>query len=145
MSPSSFKLLLVGDGGVGKTQFINKITTGTFSCVYVATIGVEKVAFDNCVVWDTAGQEKFGKEYLSHYEGATHAIIMHDDRKITEKHVIDYLEDIRRICGDIPVLCLQNKNDITQHIKQFAISTRHMRREELMSIVNSNFGITLLT
>jgi Ras-related protein Rab-1A len=107
-------------------------------------MGSEKTEFEKCVVWDTAGQEKFADGRLSYYEGSTHAIIMYDDRKVTENHVIQYLQDIRRICGDIPVLCLQNKNDITKDIRQYAISTRDMRREELVSLVNSNFGITLL-
>jgi GTP-binding nuclear protein Ran len=63
-----FKLILVGDGGVGKTTFVKRHQTGEFEKKYVATMGVEvhplpcytnlgPVIF-NC--WDTAGQEKFG-------------------------------------------------------------------------------------
>ena len=63
-----FKLVLVGDGGVGKTTFVKRHLTGEFEKKYIATLGVEvhpmpfftscgKVLFN---VWDTAGQEKFG-------------------------------------------------------------------------------------
>jgi len=63
-----FKLLLVGDGGVGKTTFVKRHKTGEFEKKYVATMGVEvhPIPFHtnlgpiifNC--WDTAGQEKLG-------------------------------------------------------------------------------------
>jgi len=63
-----FKLILVGDGGVGKTTFVKRHLTGEFEKKYVATLGVEvhplgfhtnrgPIKFN---VWDTAGQEKFG-------------------------------------------------------------------------------------
>ena len=65
---ATFKLILVGDGGTGKTTFVKRHLTGEFQKKYVATIGVEVhplyfhtsrgvVCFN---VWDTAGQEKFG-------------------------------------------------------------------------------------
>jgi hypothetical protein len=64
----TFKLILVGDGGVGKTTFVRRHTTGEFEKKYVATMGVEvhplsfhtnrgQIVFN---VWDTAGQEKWG-------------------------------------------------------------------------------------
>ena len=64
----TFKCVLVGDGGVGKTTFVKRHVTGEFEKKYVATLGVEvhpmlfhttrgPIQFN---VWDTAGQEKFG-------------------------------------------------------------------------------------
>ena len=63
-----FKVLLVGDGGVGKTAFVMRHLTGEFLKKWEPTVGVNvhpmtfettrgKLAF---MVWDTAGQEKFG-------------------------------------------------------------------------------------
>jgi GTP-binding nuclear protein Ran len=61
-----FKLVFVGDGGVGKTTFVKRHLTGEFERRYIATVGVEvhpMVFFTNrgqirFNVWDTAGQEK---------------------------------------------------------------------------------------
>merc|ERR1712228_498227 len=83
---AEFKLVLVGDGGVGKTTFVKRHLTGEFEKKYIATLGVEvhplvfytnfgKVLF-NC--WDTAGQEKFGGLRDGYYIQGQCAIIMFD-------------------------------------------------------------------
>src|SRR5687767_6848947 len=62
-SVAKFKLVLVGDGGVGKTTFVKRHITGEFEKKYIATMGVEvsslpfhttlgKLVFN---LWDTAG------------------------------------------------------------------------------------------
>lgn len=67
-SVPTFKVVLVGDGGVGKTTFVKRHISGEFEKRYLATMGVEVHPlkfFTNfgailMNVWDTAGQEKLG-------------------------------------------------------------------------------------
>ena len=63
-----FKVVLIGDGGVGKTTFVKRHVSGEFEKKYVPTVGVSVHPlkfFTNfgeitMNVWDTAGQEKYG-------------------------------------------------------------------------------------
>ena len=115
-----FKVILLGDGGVGKTTFVKRHMTGEFEKKYVPTMGVEvhplnfhtnmgRVIF-NC--WDTAGQEKFGGLRDGYYIGGDAAIIMFDvTSRITYKNVPHWYKDIIRVCGTIPIVLCGNKVD----------------------------------
>ena len=116
-----FKMILVGDGGVGKTTFVKRHLTGEFEKKYVATLGVEvrpldfhtnvgKIRFN---VWDTAGQEKFGGLRDGYYIQGQCAIIMFDvTARITYKHVPNWHRDLVRVCDNIPICLVGNKVDV---------------------------------
>ena len=83
---AEYKLVLVGDGGVGKTTFVKRHLTGEFEKKYIATLGVEvhpMVFHTNhgpirLNVWDTAGQERFRTLTSSYYRGAQGVILVYD-------------------------------------------------------------------
>jgi len=117
----TFKLILVGDGGVGKTTFVKRHMTGEFEKKYVATMGVEvhplKFHTNKGVlqfnVWDTAGQEKFGGLRDGYYIQGQCAIIMFDvTSRITYKNVPNWWRDLTRVCEGIPVVLCGNKIEI---------------------------------
>lgn len=120
-----FKLILVGDGGVGKTTFVKRHRTGEFERKYVATMGVEvhplpfytnlgAVVF-NC--WDTAGQEKFGGLRDGYYIGGQAAIIMFDvTSRVTYRSVPHWHKDLIRVCENIPIVLCGNKVDCKDRI-----------------------------
>lgn len=73
------KVLVIGDGGVGKTALITRFTEDRFVVSYTATIGVDfksrvVPSGDKLVkmqIWDTAGQERFKNITQAYYRGAT--------------------------------------------------------------------------
>ena len=116
-----FKLVLVGDGGVGKTTFVKRHLTGEFEKRYIATLGVEvhpmpfttshgTIKFD---VWDTAGQEKLGGLRDGYYIGGHCGIIMFDVcSRITYSNVPKWYKDLTRVCENIPIVLVGNKVDV---------------------------------
>jgi GTP-binding nuclear protein Ran len=117
----TWKLLLVGDGGTGKTTFVKRHRTGEFEKKYIATQGVDvhplqfhtnygMIVFK---VWDTAGQEKFGGLRDGYYIQGQCAMIMFDvTSRLTYKNVPNWHRDIVRVCENIPIVILGNKVDI---------------------------------
>jgi len=116
-----FKLILVGDGGVGKTTFVKRHKSGEFEKRYIATLGVEvhpltfwtnlgPIIFD---CWDTAGQERFGGLRDGYYINGQSAIIMFDvTSRVSYKNVPIWHRDLTRVCDDIPIVLCGNKVDV---------------------------------
>lgn len=116
----TYKIIIVGDGGVGKTSLIRRHLTGQFEEKYIATLGVEvhplrfetnygQICFN---IWDCAGQEKFGGLRDGYYIQAHAAIVMYDvSQPETFKNIDNWIVNIRRVCPDIPIVVVGNKVD----------------------------------
>jgi len=161
-----FKLILVGDGGVGKTTFVKRHLTGEFEKKYVATLGVEVHPLTFFVgeqlgddpsntrslgpiqfnVWDTAGQEKFGGLRDGYYIQGQCAIIMFDvTSRITYRSVPNWWRDITRVCEGIPILLCGNKCEVSKDQRKIKPSqiTFHRKKNlqyyEISAKNNYNF------
>jgi len=147
-----FKLVLVGDGGVGKTTLVKRHLTGEFEKKYIPTLGVEvhPLKFNtNCGpitfnVWDTAGQEKFGGLRDGYYIQGNCAIIMFDvTSRITYKNVPNWHRDIIRVCENIPIVLVGNKVDIKERMVKARNIQFHRKRNlqyyDLSARSNYNF------
>eukprot|EP00927_Polykrikos_kofoidii_P072796 TRINITY_DN68895_c0_g1_i1.p1 TRINITY_DN68895_c0_g1~~TRINITY_DN68895_c0_g1_i1.p1 ORF type:complete len:227 (+),score=37.99 TRINITY_DN68895_c0_g1_i1:50-682(+) len=121
MTVPQFKLLLVGDGGVGKSTLVKRHLTGEFVRKYIATTAVQVSTLNfttNCGVlsfnvWDIAGQEKLGGLRDGYFVLGECAIIMFDVTcRISYKNVPNWHRDIARICGLMPMVLVGNKVDV---------------------------------
>jgi len=151
MGGPEFKLVLVGDGGVGKTTLVKRHLTGEFEKKYIPTLGVEvNLKFStNCGpltfnVWDTGGSEKFGGLRDGYYIQGQSALIMFDDTsRITYKNVPNWHRDIVRICENIPTVLVGNKVDVRdRQVKAKTIQfhrKRNLQYYDLSARSNYNF------
>ena len=121
----TFKVTVIGDGEVGKTSLIKKFTQGNFQEEYIQTIGaqfskyLEEINNDKCKLffWDIAGQDTFHFLRPAFYKASVAAIIVYsleknDLGKESFKHVINWYNEIRKFCGDIPIVLFGNKVDL---------------------------------
>lgn len=116
-----FKIVLLGDAGVGKTTFVKRHLTGEFQKRYEPTQGCEmqklRVSTSDGLVllhfWDTAGKEEYGGLRDGYYIGAKGAIILFDvSNRETMANVQHWLQEFRKVAGDVPVVVLGNKVDV---------------------------------
>ena len=120
-----FKIVVVGDGAVGKTSLIKKFTKGTFEKDYVKTIGAQFSKYNKkfngdlirLVFWDIAGQEDFNFLQPLFYKESKAAIIVYslEENTLGKKsftHIKNWYEVIEKNCGDIPIVLFANKVDL---------------------------------
>ncbi|XP_057312892.1 ras-related protein Rab-10-like [Hydractinia symbiolongicarpus] len=89
-----FKLLLIGDSGVGKTCLLFRFSDDAFNTTFISTIGIDfkikTVEVDGkkikLQIWDTAGQERFHTITTSYYRGAMGIMLVYD---ITQEKTFD--------------------------------------------------------
>ena len=117
-----FKLLLIGDSGVGKSCLLLRFADDTYTESYISTIGVDfkirTIELDGKTIklqiWDTAGQERFRTITSSYYRGAHGIIVVYDctDQE-TFNNVKQWLEEIDRYaCDNVNKLLVGNKCDL---------------------------------
>jgi len=117
-----YKILLVGDSGVGKSALLLRYTDNTFTDNFVSTIGVDfkikTISLDGQTVklqiWDTAGQERFKTITSSYYRGSHGILVVYDITDVVSfNNIRVWLEEIKKYTSgeSVIILLVGNKND----------------------------------
>ncbi|KAG6634395.1 hypothetical protein I3843_12G114700 [Carya illinoinensis] len=121
-----FKVVLIGDSGVGKSNLLSRFTRNEFNNDSKSTIGVEfatrSVRVDDKIVkaqiWDTAGQERYRAITSAYYRGAVGALLVYDvTRHLTFENVERWLKELRdHTDSNIVIMLVGNKADL-RHLR----------------------------
>ncbi len=117
-----FKIVLIGDSGVGKTNILSRYLTNEFSLTTQATVGVEfgsKIIkkgekLIKLQIWDTAGQERYKSITSAYYKGSKGAFVVYDiSRKNTFDNVDKWINELKNNGSeDVFIMLGGNKSDL---------------------------------
>lgn len=135
-----FKVVVVGDSGVGKTNLIKRFVTDTFAKDSKATVGVEFMSKTYIInkeifkieIWDTAGQERYKSITAAYYKGAKGAMIVYD---VTNQNTFDnvnkWCQEIKdKASKNINLMMIGNKTDLKDKI----VVNSEMSQERAMAL-----------
>ena len=120
----SFKMIVVGDAGVGKSCLTTKAAKGIFDETYSATVGFEFLTFNVKIndkviklqIWDTCGQEIYRSLISSFYRNASLAMMVYSiDSKESFIHIETWLKEVKLQSNpDIKIFLIGNKADLEE-------------------------------
>ena len=125
MNNSFLKLILIGDGRVGKTSIINKYIHNKFNenegmtlnCCYMEKTIIHNDRKYKFSIWDTAGQEKFNAITPIYYRDARGVILVYD---ITNPHSFErvkkWIEELKNYNENASIVIVGNKIDLKDNI-----------------------------
>jgi len=123
-----YRLVLVGDSGVGKSSLLRRYVDSTARTEGASTVGVDfatvrgvRLLGDrqvNLEIWDTAGQERFRSVVAAYYRRANGMLFVFDvTNRESFAHVLDWINDVRdtltpRVFAGIPKMLVGTKTDL---------------------------------
>ena len=123
----TFKIIVIGDSGVGKSCLTNRATTNLFEDAYSATVGFEFLSFNvkmdekviKLQIWDTCGQELYRSLITNFYRNSSLAIIVYAiNSKDSFDNIEMWLRELRTNSNpDVKAFLIGNKNDLEKERK----------------------------
>ncbi|XP_049579293.1 ras-related protein Rab-8B [Syngnathus scovelli] len=118
-----FKLLLIGDSGVGKTCLLFRFSEDSFNTTFISTIGIDfkirTIELDGkrvkLQIWDTAGQERFRTITTAYYRGAMGIMLVYDiSNEKSFENIKNWIRNIEEhASSDVEKMVLGNKCDMS--------------------------------
>lgn len=120
------KVLVEGDGGVGKTTLVKRYCDGTyFDGKMTIGVGFEKKTLKigeeevTLMIWDFGGEERFREILPSFCKGANAALLVYDvSRRESFLNLKEWLELTRKNAGDIPIILVGSKCDLERRVPE---------------------------
>lgn len=115
------KVVIAGDGNVGKTSLIRRYCEGKFEQSRVATIGVDfqtklvqlEQGLVKLSIWDMAGQERFQVMREGFYRGSLAAAMVYDLTELESlQNLAKWRKEILEVVPEVPMLVVANKRDL---------------------------------
>ena len=120
----TFKLIFIGDSGVGKSCLTSKAVKNNFEDYYQATVGFEFLTFNMVVnkmviklqIWDTCGQEIYKSLISNFYRNSSLAVLVYSiDSKDSFEHVGKWLDELKNQANpDVRIFLVGNKADLEE-------------------------------
>jgi len=124
---NNFKIIIIGDSGVGKSSILKRAVKGTFDPNYQATVGFEFLLLYYIVndykiklqIWDTCGEEMYRSLVQGFYRNTSLAVLVYDISNKESYEGLDvWLKDIRsRLNEEVPIFIAGNKSDLEDERK----------------------------
>ena len=118
----SFKVIVIGDSGVGKSCLTTQAVRNNFEEFYTATVGFEFLTFNMRInnnvlklqIWDTCGQEVYKSLISNFYRNSSLALILYAiNNSDTFKHAETWLHDLKSQANpNVRVFLVGNKSDL---------------------------------
>jgi len=133
-----FKILVLGDGGVGKTTLLHRYVNGEFVDTTTMTIGVEfftkEIQIDSklcqLMIWDVTGQERFRFMIDQYFKGALGALLLFDITNMKSfVNIEKWMTLLRKYYEDIPVILLAAKYDLEEFSMVGDLLTNKLRNK----------------
>ena len=124
---NTFKILTLGESGVGKTAILKRYVENKFEKHHLATIGIDYQSKTIKInkkeiklkIWDTAGQERYRNIAAHVYKGADGIILVYDiTDEVSFSKISDWMEQINNNLSknDIGIILIGNKTDLEERM-----------------------------